>query len=55
MARHMRIERLREQNRRLRRAVVEASRLQAINRERERRGFPIVYNPMIDKVAEGLG
>lgn len=28
--------------------VLEAGRLQAINREREARGFPLVYNPLLD-------
>ena len=34
---------------RLRRLVQDAARLQRINRIREGKGFPILYNPDIDK------
>lgn len=38
---------------RLRRLVEEAARLQRINREREKRGFPVIYNTDIDKEWKG--
>jgi hypothetical protein len=42
-------QRIVDEVRRLRGLVEEAARLQAINREREKRGLEIVYNTDIDK------